>query len=55
MRSEADVVSLFRNPLQKRNETTIKKNSNNVLLEHKPEILNRLGDKIIGKTTGYVS
>ena len=55
VRSDGDVVSLWRNPLQQRNETTIKKKSNNVLSEHKPNVLNRLGDKIIGKTTGLVS
>jgi hypothetical protein len=56
IRSEADVVSLWRNPLQKRNETTIKKKSNNVVLEHSPNVLNRLDkNKIIGKTTGFVS
>ena len=56
VRSEADIVSLWRNPLQRRNETTIKKKSNNVILEHKPNVLSRLDkNKIIGKTTGFVS
>ena len=55
VRSDGDVISLWRNPLQRRNETTIKKKSNNIISEHSPSILNRLGDKIIGKTTGLVS
>jgi hypothetical protein len=56
VRSEADIVSLWRNPLQRRNETTIKKKSNNPILEHKPNVLSRLDkNKIIGKITGLVS
>ena len=54
VRSEADIVSLWRNPLQRRNETTIKKKSNNVLSEHKPSVLNRMNG-VIGKTNFYVS
>ena len=54
MRSEADIVSLWRNPLQRRNETTIKKKSNNILSEHKPSVLNRMNG-VIGKTNFYVS
>ena len=54
VRSTGDVVSVWRNPLQKRNEITIKKKSNNVLSEHKPSVLNRMNG-VIGKTNFYVS
>ena len=54
VRSEADIVSLWRNPLQRRNERTIKKKSNNILSEHKPSVLNRMNG-VIGKTNFYVS
>jgi hypothetical protein len=56
VRSTGDVVSVFSNPFQKRNVVNIKKKSNNPISEHKPNVLSRLDkDKIIGKTTGFVS
>jgi hypothetical protein len=56
VRSNGDIVSIWKNPFLKKNNITIKKKSNNPITEHSPKVLSRLdSETIIGKTTGFVS
>jgi hypothetical protein len=57
VRSDGDIVSAWQSPFQNnKNNTTIKKQSNNPLTEHSVDVLNRLNqDKIIGKKNFYVN
>ena len=58
VRSQGDVVSIFRNPFQKskQKDIIIKNQTNNPLTEHSVQILGRLDkDKVIGKKNTYVS
>jgi hypothetical protein len=56
VRSNGDIVSVWKNPFLKKNNITIKKKSNNPITEHSPKVLSRLdSETIIGKTTGFVS
>ena len=58
VRSQGDVVSLWRNPLQKskQKDITIKNKTGSLLQEHSVDILGRLDkDKVIGKKNTYVN
>ena len=58
VRSEGDVMNMFRSPFQKskQKDITIKNKTNNPLQEHSVQILGRLDeDKIIGKKRTYVN
>ena len=58
VRSQGDVVSIFRNPFQKskQKDIIIKNQTNNPLTEHSVQILGRLDkDKVIGKKNTYVN
>ena len=58
VRSEGDIISIWRNPFQKskQKDITIKNKTNNPLQEHSVDILERLDkDKVIGKKNTYVN
>ena len=58
VRSQGDVVSLWRNPFQKskQKDITIKNKTGSLLQEHSVDILGRLDkDKVIGKKNTYVN
>jgi hypothetical protein len=56
VRSNGDIVSIWKNPFLKKNNITIKKKSNNPITEHSPKVLSRLdSETIIGKKDGFVS